>query len=201
MATSSPVCGFSRGMFQHGFGEFVIEVDEQRPMYEQSLPTTRLRVSGNLPVAHCHVRCSFRPAHHSKGREDRANQIDARTETGFQIQAGGSGRDQRVVQHAAGLEHAASAGGPFEHNYSQPGARVGVHYLFRPLAGAHDHGRRPAPPEAQPMEPCRRRRARRSVVDGEVLGYGRSRPEHHFHHFVGLAPLLKAWYAASKALR
>ena len=140
MTTSSPVRGLSRRMFQHGFGKFVIEVDEQRPMDEKRLPTTSLRVSGDLPVAHRHVRGPFRPANHAEGREDRTNQIDARTKTGLQVQVCGSGRYQRVVEHAAGLEHAASAGGPFEYIHTQPGARFGVHHLFRPLAGAHDHG-------------------------------------------------------------
>ena len=173
VSAPSPVHRFSWGMFQYAFRQLRIEIDEQRPMNEKRLPTPGLRVPRDLSVADRHVRCSFRPADYSEGREDRTNQIGARTKTGLRVQVCGSGRYQRVVQHAGGLEHGTSAGGPLEHIYSQPGARVGVHYLFRPLAGAHDHGWRPSPPEAQPTEPRRRRRACRSVVDGEITGYGR----------------------------
>lgn len=140
MSAPSPVHGLSWGMFQDAFRQLGIEVDEQRPVDQKRLPTPGLRVSGDLPVAHRHVRGPFRPANHAEGREDRTNQIDARTKTGLQVQVCGSGRYQRVVEHAAGLEHAASAGGPFEYIHTQPGARFGVHHLFRPLAGAHDHG-------------------------------------------------------------
>ena len=44
MKAPLPVGGLARGMFQHGFGKFVIEVDEQRPVDEKRLPTPGLRV-------------------------------------------------------------------------------------------------------------------------------------------------------------
>jgi len=193
VSAPSPVSGLSRRMFQHGFGKFVVEVGEQRPVDEKRLPTPGLSAAGDLPVAHRHIRCPFRPAHHTEGREDRTNQIDARTKTGLRVQVRGSGRYQRVVQHTAGLEHAASAGGPFEYIYSQPGARFGVHHFFRSLAGANDHGWRSSPPEPQLAESRRTCRTRCSIINGEIVSYSRGRPEHYFHHFAGWGPLLKAW--------
>ena len=185
MTTSSPVHGLSRRSLQHGFRQVIIEVDEQCPTEREAPLQRRARAfprsfSGRPPPRPMSL-LACQPLRRRPGSHKSDQCRD-------QPAARSSLRERALSVSSSARRRYCCLCLLFD-IYSQPGARVGVHYLFRPLAGAHDHGRRPARPEAQPTEPrhaaadsapqrCRWRGSQlRSVLA----------PAHHFHHFVGSA--------------
>ena len=178
MTAAPPVVRLARGVFQYGFRQSMVEVDEQRAMDEERFPPPGLSVAGDFSTADRNIGGSLRRPGETEGVENRTDKVCTQSESGFQVEAGGGGCHERVVQHAGSLEHTASASGALQHFHSKARTRGFVHHMFGPFAGADDYGGRPTPPEPQHAPSRLPGRARQRVIQCKIPTHGRSRPAH-----------------------
>jgi hypothetical protein len=70
-----PVFGLSRGVFQHGFRQSMVKIDEERAMNEERFPPPGLSVAGDLSTADRNIGSSFRRPGETEGVENRADKV------------------------------------------------------------------------------------------------------------------------------